>query len=178
MFCLYTFNVLWLFLTAVFSWQRFFHTTIIKYFLSTNFIFRVSKNVSYWPQIHAQRKIVQLSRPSSLTHFQPMFNFYTLWKHQKTRSFWCFQGVQKWNIGWKWVKYASWKHTDSRDLQTSRSSDLRCSVKKSVLKNFAICTGKQLYWGLFLTMLQVFRTATLLKRDFNTGMLLWIMRTS
>ena len=119
-----------------FSWQRFFHTTIIKYFLSTNFIFRVSKNVSYWPQIHAQRKIVQLSRPSSLTHFQPMFNFYTLWKHQKTRGFWCFQGVQKWNIGWKWVKYASWKHTDSRETSWKRTafSELNQSLKSFLLQ--------------------------------------------
>ena len=30
-----------------------------------------------------------------------MFHFYTPWKHQKTGGF---QGVYKWNIGWKWVK--------------------------------------------------------------------------
>ena len=28
-----------------------------------------------------------------LTHFQPIFHFYTPWKHQKTSGFWCFQGV-------------------------------------------------------------------------------------
>ena len=29
-----------------------------------------------------------------LTHFQPLFHFYTPWKHQK-------------NIGWKWVNFVS-----------------------------------------------------------------------
>ena len=29
-----------------------------------------------------------------LTHFQPLFLFYTHWKHQKTWN---------WKIGWKWV---------------------------------------------------------------------------
>ena len=50
-----------------------------------------------------------------------------------------------------------------------RSSYRRCSIKKAVLKNFAIFTGKHLCWGLFLIKLQVSRPATLLKRDSNTG---------
>ena len=33
-----------------------------------------------------------------------MFHFCTLQKDQKTSDFLCFLGVQKWNIGWKWVK--------------------------------------------------------------------------
>ena len=33
-----------------------------------------------------------------------MFPFYTPWKYQKTYCFLCFQEVEKWNIGWKWVK--------------------------------------------------------------------------
>ena len=54
----------------------------------------------------------------------------------------------------------------------------RCSVKKGVLKIFAILTGKQLCWSLFLIKLrtsanvrksryfvQMLRTVTLLKRD-------------
>ena len=32
-----------------------------------------------------------------------MFHFHTAWKHQKTSSFLCFQGIQKCYIGWKWV---------------------------------------------------------------------------
>ena len=41
--------------------------------------------------------------------------------------------------------------------------------KKSVIKNFANFTGKHLYWSIFLTKLQTWDPATLLKRDSNTG---------
>ena len=42
-------------------------------------------------------------KDKSLIHFQHMLYFYTPWKHQKPEVFWCFQGVEKRNIGWKWV---------------------------------------------------------------------------
>ena len=42
-------------------------------------------------------------------------------------------------------------------------------LKISGLKNFANLTGKHLCWSLFLIKLQVFRPATLLKRDSNGG---------
>ena len=50
-------------------------------------------------------------------------------------------------------------------------------MKKAFLKNFAIFTGKQLCWSLFVGVslspaLLAFRPATLLKRDFNTGVFL------
>ena len=48
-----------------------------------------------------------------------------------------------------------------------RSIQQRCSKKKSVLKNFAIFTGKHQCWSIFLI---------LLKRDSNTGVFLWILR--
>ena len=41
--------------------------------------------------------------------------------------------------------------------------------KNAALKNFSIFAEKHLCWGLFLIKLQVFRSATLLKRDSNTG---------
>ena len=44
--------------------------------------------------------------------------------------------------------------------------------KKSVLKNFAIFTGKGLRWSLFIIKLQTFWPATLLKGDSNTGVFL------
>ena len=44
---------------------------------------------------------------------------------------------------------------------------LKMFFKKAVLKNFGIFTGKQLCWSLFLIKLQIFRAATLLKRDPN-----------
>ena len=52
-------------------------------------------------------------------------------------------------------------------------SHQRCSVKKGVHKNFGNFTRKHLSWILFLIKLQVFRPATLLKRNSNTGVLLW-----
>ena len=36
-----------------------------------------------------------------------------------------------------------------------RSNHRRCSIKKTVLKNFAIFTGKHLWWILFLVQLEV-----------------------
>ena len=45
-----------------------------------------------------------------------------------------------------------------------KCSHRRCSVKKLFLK----LSQKHLYWSLFLIKLQVFRPATLLKRDYNT----------
>ena len=48
--------------------------------------------------------------------------------------------------------------------------------KEAVLKKFAIFTGKQICWSLFLIKLQVFRPATLLKRDSNAGVFLCILQ--
>ena len=42
----------------------------------------------------------------------------------------------------------------------------------SVLKNFAVFTGKHLNWSTFLKMLQVSWPVTLLKGDSNTGVFL------
>ena len=47
--------------------------------------------------------------------------------------------------------------------------------KKAVLKNVSIFAGKYLCLNLFLIKLQAFRSATLLKRDSNTGAFLWIL---
>ena len=47
----------------------------------------------------------------------------------------------------------------------TRSSHQWCFIKKAVLKNFAIFTGKHLCWSLFLIQLRVFRSVTLLKRN-------------
>ena len=46
-----------------------------------------------------------------------------------------------------------------------------------VLKNFAMFTGKHLCWGLFLINIQTSRAATLLKRDSNIEVFLWICET-
>ena len=57
-----------------------------------------------------------------------------------------------------------------------RSSHQSCSIK-AVLKHLAIfTTRKHLWWSLFLIKLQTLRPGTLLKRDSNTGVFLWILQ--
>ena len=59
---------------------------------------------------------------------------------------------------------------------TFRSSHQRCSTKAAP-KNLAIfTTRKHLWWSLFLIKLQTLRPGTLLKRDSNTGVFLWILQ--
>ena len=58
---------------------------------------------------------VELTR-TIFTNFTPMLHFYTPWKCQKIKVFWRFQGIQKWNIGLKWVnpfrrKPTQWSNT-------------------------------------------------------------------
>ena len=49
-------------------------------------------------------------------------------------------------------------------------------LKINVLKNFAIFTGKHFCWSLFLIKLQAWRLATILKRESDTGLFMWILR--
>ena len=42
-------------------------------------------------------------RKSSINSFQPNVSFQCPLKTSKPLVFWCFQGLQKWNIGLKWV---------------------------------------------------------------------------
>ena len=60
----------------------------------------------------------------------------------------------------------------SQTLSHLRSSHRRSSIKKTVLKNFTIFTGKRLCSSLLLIRLQAFRPAASLKRDSNTGVFL------
>ena len=60
-------------------------------------------------------------------------------------------------------------------LSVFRSIHQRCSIKKVVLKNVAIFIGKHLSWSLFLIKLQAIRPETLLKRDSNTVIFMWIL---
>ena len=50
--------------------------------------------------------------------------------------------------------------------------------KIGVHRNFAILTGKNLHWRVFLTNLQGLRPATSFERGFNTGVFLEIFRTA
>ena len=60
-------------------------------------------------------------------------------------------------------------------VSKSRSSHWRCFVKKGVLKNFTKLTAKYLCWSLFFNKVAKLRPATLLKRDSNTVIFLWIL---
>ena len=62
------------------------------------------------------------------------------------------------------------------ELWTNRNSRSQMFFEIGVLKNSAIFTGKHLCWSLFLMKLRAFMSATLLKRDFNTGVFHWILR--
>ena len=54
----------------------------------------------------------------------------------------------------------------------SRSNHQVCSIKKTILKNFATFTGKHLCLSLLLIDLRASRRATFFKRDSNTGIFL------
>ena len=59
-------------------------------------------------------------------------------------------------------------HVSGSFKSYSRSSHRKRSVNKIALWNFVHFTGKQFCWSLFLIKLQVFRPATLIKRDSKT----------
>ena len=56
-----------------------------------------------------------------------------------------------------------------------KSSYRMCSIKNAVLKNLAILIGKHLCWSLFLINLEVYQLATLLQRDSDANVFLWIL---
>ena len=60
------------------------------------------------------------------------------------------------------------------NIHYSQKHPLAVFYKKAVLKNFAISTGKHLYWSSLLIKLQTSRSATSLKRDSNAGVFPWI----
>ena len=57
-----------------------------------------------------------------------------------------------------------------------KSIHQRCSTRKAVLQNLAKLIEKYLCWSLFLINLQAYKPPTLLQRDSNTGVFLWILR--
>ena len=81
-------------------------------------------------------------------------NSKTLWKHIFYDTILIFQQIS-------WI---------------NRSTRSQMFFKIGILKNFAIITGKLLYWSLFLIKLQTWRAAALLNRDSNTGVSMWILQ--
>ena len=58
--------------------------------------------------------------------------------------------------------------------RTVRSSHRRCCIRKLFIK--ILQYPQETYWSLFLKNLQTFRPTTLLKRDPNAGVFLWILQ--
>ena len=58
-----------------------------------------------------------------------------------------------------------WNGWDTVHRRIYRSSHRRCSLKTGTLKNFADFSGKHMCWSLLLIKSQIWRPATLLKRD-------------
>ena len=78
-----------------------------------------------------------------------------------------------------WINYVDWLglfRCSLRNLSLLKSSPSRGFFKIGVLKNFADLTRKNLCWSLFLIELEACRIATLLKREFNTGVFLWNLK--
>ena len=83
------------------------------------------------------------------------------------------EGYRKGALGQNGLK--NFERSQIKKEEHVRSSHWRCSVKKDVLKNFANFARKHLRSSHFLTKLQAWsRPATLLKKDSNTGVFLWI----
>ena len=74
------------------------------------------------------------------------------------------------------VNYSPEKKLHGNCVTGSKSSQRRCSMKKAVLKNFAIFKGKHLSWNLFLINFQAWRSVILLKRDCISVVFLWILQ--
>ena len=64
-----------------------------------------------------------------------------------------------------------------RYLSLLRSSQERCSIKKAVIKYFAILTEKSLCWSLFVKKLQAVTPTAFLRKDSTTQVFLslWIL---
>ena len=60
-------------------------------------------------------------------------------------------------------------HLTTLRLYKFRGSSLQMFFKTGFFKNFAMFTAKYLYWSLFLLKMQAYRSANLLKREYNTG---------
>ena len=69
-----------------------------------------------------------------------------------------------------------WEKILTVKSRNGRNSCSQILMKISVIKNFAVFTGKHLCWSLFLWKLQVLKRASPLKGNSNTGVFLWILQ--
>ena len=134
-------------------------------------------------------KQTRSNQPTILLNFYTLnssvidyFSFHSYWRTNKIFVLSLFFFVRGCSVWWKnllvtnflWVLHI--KRKQCVIWTFSRSIHSQMFFKIRVLKSFAISTGKHLYWSHFLIKLQAFRPATLLQRDSNIGVFLWILR--
>ena len=110
------------------------------------------------------KAIIKLSLPYS---FQKLFFISQNLKHLYMTYFWTFDVLF---INSRYLAF------EVPEVVIQRSSRPGVFCAKSVLKNFANFTGKQLCQSLFFNEVADLRSATLLKRDSSIGVLLRILR--
>ena len=64
-------------------------------------------------------------------NLNPLSTNFSLPYPLKPPVFWCFQGAQKWNIGWKWVKHIQNAKYTSKDKNLFPIHQNRITGKKS-----------------------------------------------
>ena len=64
-----------------------------------------------------------------------LFSFYTPWKYQKIRGFWCFQEAQKRNLAWNGVPENKWLQLTLKFLKKAFGLDhhniFLCAIKRT-----------------------------------------------
>ena len=107
----------------------------------------------------------------NINSFFPNFLVDSFWKPQNIVGFLMFSEVIRKNLGRNGLNLSKMrsviqtnKHVEAFLLWISRSSHQRCSMKKTVLTNFAKFTGKHLRQSLFCNEVARLRPATLLKK--------------
>ena len=78
-------------------------------------------------------------------------------------------------VEFEWNVFIFFFHLKIFSSLLIKSNHQRCSIEKAVLKKSKTFTGKHLHLSQFLIKFQVWRPATLLKRESNTDVFLWIM---
>ena len=131
---------------------------------SDNFKFSTSfpLDVRAW-LTERQTNIASILYSGVWTHSTPLMSLYTHRKYLKL-SFLMFSGGIERHI----------RHEVG--LRTLKSSRSQMFFRIGVHKNFAIFKEKHLSWSLFLIKLQTSSPTALLKRDYNSGIFLWILQ--
>ena len=74
------------------------------------------------------------------------------------------------------ITFLSCMYHKLKKCLNSRSRHQRCSIEQAILKNFAIFTGKHLWWTLFFNRVAGLKTCSCIKRASNKGVFLCILK--